>query len=90
LGNNPAFTDPTELKLREETRPAGAPKREPFNTAEDVYNYISKRMPQKAAGSLKPEEYWSILNFMLMAHGVAVPNGGINASNANAVTITAP
>ena len=90
LGNNPALADPSELKLRESTRPAGAPKREPFNTAQDVYNYISKRMPMKAAGSLRPDEYWAILNFMLVAHGAAVPDGGINASNAATVKVSPP
>lgn len=90
LGNNPAFADPSELKLRESARPAGAPKREPFNTAQNVYDYISKRMPMKAAGSLRPDEYWAILNFMLVAHGATVPAGGINASNAATVKVSAP
>lgn len=88
LAMNPAFTDPSELKLREAARPAGAPKRDPFNTAQDLFNYISHRMPMKAAGSLKPEEYWAVLNFMLAAHGIAVPQGGISANNANSVAIT--
>jgi mono/diheme cytochrome c family protein len=90
LGNNAAFADPSELQLREAARAAGAPKRDPFNTAQDVYNYISKRMPFKAAGSLRPEEYWSILNFMLFAHGAVVPADGVNATNASTVQLAAP
>jgi cytochrome c len=90
FSTNASYTDPTELNLRETTRPEGAPKREPFNTAQDVYNYISKRMPRKAPGSLKPEEYWAILNFMLIAHGIDVAPSGINAANASSVTIGAP
>jgi mono/diheme cytochrome c family protein len=88
LSTNPAYSDPSELQLREALRPAGAPKRDPFNTAADVYNYISKRMPIKAPGSLKSEEYWAILNFMLIAHGVAVPQGGVTAANASTVAVT--
>ncbi len=87
LARNPAFTDPSELALRENARPAGAPKREPFNTAKDLFGYISQRMPMKSAGSLKPDEYWAILNFMLVAHGISVPDGGVNASNADSVSI---
>ena len=90
LASNPALSDPNELQLREQSRPAGAPKREPFNTAQDVYNYISTHMPLRAAGSLKPDEYWAILNFMLVAHGTAVPDGGVNASNAGTVKVSVP
>ena len=88
LSTNPAYSDPSELKLREAARPAGAPKREPFNTAHDVYNYVSKNTPLKAAGSLKTEEYWAILNFMLTAHGVAMPQGGLSGANASSVAVT--
>lgn len=87
LARNPAFTDPSELALRENARPAGAPKREPFNTAKDLFGYISQRMPMKSPGSLKPDEYWAILNFMLVAHGISVPEGGVNVSNAGTVSI---
>jgi len=89
LASNAALNDPSELQLREWSRPAGTPKREPFKTAQDVYNYISQRMPLREAGSLKPEEYWSILNFMLLAHGAPVPAEGISASNAASVLIPA-
>jgi len=90
LANNPAFNDPSELKLRESSRPAGAPKREPFKNAQDLYNYISERMPLREAHSMRPEEYWAILNFMLVAHGVAVPSAVVSASNASTVVLTSP
>src|SRR5262249_51342133 len=78
---NPAAGDPELLKLQSQTRPAGAPSRDPFRTAEDLYRYVSKNMPLPAdkAGSLSPEEYWSIIDFMLLAHGVLVPPEGVNA-----------
>jgi mono/diheme cytochrome c family protein len=90
LANNPAFNDPSELKLRESSRPAGAPKREAFRTAQDVFNYIHQRMPMREAGSLNPDEYWAILNFMLVAHGSAVPASGIISSNASTVAVAPP
>ena len=84
-----AAGDPELLKLRAQTRPAGAPSREPFRTADDLYSYISKHMPLPSdrAGSLPPEEYWAIVNFMLLAHGVPLPPGGVNAANASSVKL---
>lgn len=80
--------DPSELQLREWSR-AGTPKREPFRNAQDVFNYISQRMPLKAAGKLRPDEYWAILNFMMLAHGAPVPPEGISSSNASKVPVQA-
>lgn len=71
------------------TRVPGQSKRKPFATAQDVYDYISTRMPlpKSQAGTLKPEEYWAITNYMLVANGVTIPPGGINAANASTVTL---
>jgi hypothetical protein len=44
------------------------------------------RAPEKP-GSLQPEEYWAIINFMLIAHGVYVPPGGVSAQNARSVKL---
>ena len=86
---DPAAGDPELLRLRAQTRPQGAPWRDPFRTAEDLYRFISKNMPQpqEKAGSLKPEEYWAIVNFMLVAHGVPLPPGGVTAQNASTVKL---
>jgi mono/diheme cytochrome c family protein len=67
----------------------GQAKREPFHTAQDVYDYVSSRMPlpKSAAGTLKPEEYWAIVNFLLIANGVAVPAGGVSEANAKSVAL---
>jgi len=46
-------------------------------------------LPEKRAGSLSPEAYWSIVNFMLLAHGVAVPEGGVTPDNAGTVKLKA-
>ena len=89
LNADPAAGDPELLRLRAQTRPAGAPWRDPFRNAQDIYRYVSTNMPQpkERAGSLKPEEYWAIINFMLVAHGVQVPQGGVSSWNASSVKL---
>jgi hypothetical protein len=86
---DPAAGDPAALRLQARTRPLGAPSRDPFRTAQDLYAYVSKNMPlpEKRAGSLSPEVYWSIVKFMLVAHGVAVPQGGVTTENAGSVKL---
>jgi mono/diheme cytochrome c family protein len=87
---NPSTTDPQELQIRQLTRPAGAPTRDPFRTAQDVYAYVSGRMPKgKRAGQLKPDEYWAVVNYMLLAHGTTAPDSGINEGNAASVSVQA-
>jgi hypothetical protein len=82
------FTDVTQQqRLSKEQLPGGS--RSPFHTADDLHKYVSTRMPQpdKLVGSLRPEEYWSVVNFILVAHGNEVPPGGVNAANAASVSI---
>jgi mono/diheme cytochrome c family protein len=86
---DPSTGDPEFLRLQAQSRPAGAPWRDPFRSAQDLYNYVSKNMPlpQKKAGSLSTEDYWAIINFMLQAHGVATPPNGVTADNASSVKL---
>ena len=67
----------------------GQAKRGPFRNGQDVYDYVSSRMPlpKSQAGTLKPEEYWAIVSYMLIAHGAAVPAGGVTESNAKSVLL---
>jgi hypothetical protein len=87
--SSPAFTDPAQLQIQAQSRPPGVSSRDPFRTAQDLYNYVSTRMPlpKSRVGSLKPEEYWAIINFILTAHGSKVPEGGVTPSNAGGVRI---
>jgi mono/diheme cytochrome c family protein len=91
LSTNPALSNNTQQRSQDSSRPPGAPSRDPFRNAQDLFNYVSTKMPmpQSRAGSLKPEEYWAIANFMLLAHGSAVPSGGVTAANAASVPIAA-
>jgi mono/diheme cytochrome c family protein len=85
---NPALQDPAEQQ-RDQILPAGADTRGAFETAADLYRYTSREMPlpRSKSGSLKPEEYWAILNFMLVAHGRTLPEGGVNEGNAASVPL---
>jgi len=53
-----------------------------FNTAQEVFDFVSKEMPKDKPGSLKEGEYWAILSFDLKANGIAVDEalGPHNAS----------
>ena len=86
---DPALSDPESVSLHSLSRPEGAPRRNPFRTAQDVYDFISTKMPQpaEAAGSLTADEYWSILNFLLLAHGTALPAEGVTPANASSIKL---
>jgi len=86
--SSPQFSTNAQIQ-QDATRVPGQSKRGAFITAQDVYDYISTRMPmpKSSAGTLKPEEYWAILNYMLIAHGVAVPSAGINEANAKTINV---
>jgi mono/diheme cytochrome c family protein len=86
---SPATGDPESLRLEAQSRPAGAPWRDPFRTARDLYDFISKKMPMpaKKAGTLSEEDYWAIVNFMLLAHGIQVPQQGVTRANASSVKL---
>lgn len=89
LSTNPALSSNVQQQAQDSSRPPGAPSREPFVTAQNLYDYVSSKMPlpKSRAGTLKPEEYWAITSFMLIAHGSAVPEGGVTPENASSVKI---
>lgn len=86
---NPQLSNPGQVRTQRLTQVTGAASRDPFQTSADVYRYISTRMPKPSrdAGTLESEEYWAILNFMMISHGLQVPDSGIDESNAASVTI---
>ncbi len=89
--SNPQLSNPGQVQTQKLTQVPGAASRAPFRTAADVYQYISTRMPMPAknAGSLTAQEYWALLNFMLVSHGAQVPEGGVNEANAASVALRA-
>ncbi len=89
LSSNPALNNAAQTQGQDSARPPGAPSRDPLRTAQDLFTYVSTKMPlpRSRTGSLKPEQYWAITNYMLLGHGSAVPAGGVTAANAGSVSI---
>src|SRR5215471_6471570 len=68
--------------------PATAKKRKTqFHTAKDVYDFVSKNMPSKKPGSLKPDEYLAILAFDLKANGVDMSKTTLDAASAEKIVL---
>jgi len=86
---DPAAGDRESLRLEARSRPAGAPWRDPFRTATDLHKFVSENMPpsKEKREALSAQDYWAIVNFMLVAHGVAVPPEGVTEANAGAVKL---
>lgn len=65
---------------------AGKDLRLPFNTAKDIFTYLTTTHTRvKDVKALTPEQVWEALNFVLAGHGVSVPAGGLNEANAASV-----
>jgi len=58
-----------------------------FQTALDVYNYISTRMPWQAAGTRSQEEYWQLTAHLLRINGVDPGREPLNAANAAGILL---
>jgi len=84
---DPTLTDPQQLQIQAQTRPAGAASRDTFRNAQDLFAYASTQMPKGHAGELKPVEYWAVVNFLLAAQGASLPAGGVGPANANSIPI---
>src|SRR5690349_15082844 len=44
-GGDPTLYDPQLIQIQAQTRPAGAPSRDPFRNGLDLYNYTSRHLP---------------------------------------------
>jgi mono/diheme cytochrome c family protein len=60
---------------------AGAELRMRFNTAADIFKYATEEHPG-ISNPVADEEMWGVLTFMLHAHGLKIPPGGITEQNA--------
>ena len=81
------MTDPQQIQIITQTRPAGAPWREPFRNAQDLNDFTSLHMPKDRAAVLKPDDYWAVVSFIVVAQGGQIPAGGINPTNARSIPI---
>lgn len=56
-----------------------------FDSAQQLYDFISTRMPFQAPGSLSSDEYWALAAFLLNRHGVV--GASVHLDQATAKTI---
>ena len=85
--SDPALSDPQMLQLEAQARPSGAAWRDPFQTAQDLFAFISTNMPKGHASDLKPQDDWAVVSFMLAAQGATLPPDGIGPANAGSIRI---
>jgi mono/diheme cytochrome c family protein len=84
---DPTLYDPQMIQIQAQTRPAGAPSRDPFRNALDLYNYTATHVPKERAAQLKQSDYWAIVTFLLAAQGASVPPRGITPADAASIPI---
>ena len=82
-----ALYDPQLLQIEAQARPAGAAWRDPFQNAQDIFDFTSTHMPKGHVGELKPAETWAVVSFLLAAQGAKLPAGGITPANARSIQI---
>jgi cytochrome c553 len=79
--------DPQMIQIQAQTRPAGAPSRDPFRNALDLYNFTAKHLPKDRAAAVKEGDYWAVVGYVLAAQGVSLPPRGIGPANAASIPI---
>jgi mono/diheme cytochrome c family protein len=84
---DPTITDPQLIQIQAQTRPAGAPWRDPLRNAQDLYTFTTTHLPKSRAANLKEADYWAVVSFMLAVQGVSLPSGGIGPANAASIPI---
>jgi cytochrome c553 len=84
---DPTLYDPQLIQIQAQTRPAGAPSRDPFRNALDLYSFTAKHMPKDRAAELKDDDYWAVVTFLLAAQGASLPPRGIDPANAASIPI---
>jgi cytochrome c len=86
-GPTSAIQDPQQIQIQTQTRPAGAPWRDPFRNAQDLEDFTSAHMPKARASALRSDDYWAVVTFMVAAQGGQVPPGGIDPNSARTIPI---
>jgi hypothetical protein len=81
------MSDPEQLQIQQQTRPAGAPWRDPFRNAGSLNGFVSTHLPKSRAAALGPDDYWAVVTFMLSVQGSNLPPEGVTSTNASTITI---
>jgi hypothetical protein len=84
---DPTITDPQLIQIQAQTRPAGAPWRDPFRNAQDLYTFTTTHLPKSRAAYVKDADYWAVVGFVLAAQGASLPAGGLGPANAASIPI---
>jgi cytochrome c553 len=84
---DPTIIDPQLIQIQAQTRPAGAPWRDPFRNAQDLYSFTITHLPKTRAAELHESDYWAVVGYLLAAQGASLPSGGISRANAASMTI---
>ncbi|MCL4394679.1 MAG: hypothetical protein M1482_07735 [Chloroflexi bacterium] len=58
-----------------------------FDTAADLYAFVSAKMPYQAPGALPSEQYWALVAYLLKQHNALPPTIVIGPSNADSVPL---
>jgi cytochrome c len=58
-----------------------------YQTAQGLYDYVSRTMPFDAIGSLTPEQHWSVVAFVLSENRFLPPGTTLGPANAKGVKI---
>ncbi len=85
------FQDPQVLQRQAQLRVPGAASRKEFVSALDLHDYLTKHLTMVRsadAAVLGAEDYWALVNFILIAHGSPVA-AEISPDNAGTVPIRA-
>lgn len=59
-----------------------------YRTADQLYVFVSRVMPFDDPGSLKAQDYWDIIAFLLHANGVLPSGTQVGPDNAGRITTT--
>jgi hypothetical protein len=58
-----------------------------FDTALDLYLFISSKMPFQAPGSLSDQEYWQLTTFLVSLNGIRLDNLPLNSEKAAKISL---
>ena len=84
------YQNPQEMQHQAQLRVPGAASRQKFIAASDIDAYLRQHMAElktPTSESLRDEDYWEVLTFVLIANGSNVPEGGVSVTNASSVLI---
>ncbi len=60
---------------------------EEFQTAQDLFDFISTVMPFQEPGILPQEDYWALAAYLLRQNGLALPSADLGAGNASTILL---